>query len=108
MAGLQMQLEEKGNKVFVKLEGTFDGRTALELRKVLDALSKREVVLDFTKVRHFVDFAVAVLTRELDRQRLDVQLRGLPTHHERVFRYFGFGTGQATPAFYQPEEQFVN
>jgi anti-anti-sigma regulatory factor len=108
MAGLQMQLEEKGNKVFVKLEGTFDGRTALELRKVLDALGKREVVLDFTHVRHFVDFAVAVLTRELDRQRIDVQLRGLPTHHERVFRYFGFGTGKSSGSYYQPEERFVN
>jgi len=108
MAGLQMMLEEKGNKVLVKLEGTFDGRTALELRKLLDALGKREVVLDFTQVRHFVDFAVAVLTRELDRQRLDVQLRGLQLHHERVFRYFGFGSGQAPGAFYQPEERFVN
>ena len=105
MAGLQMQLEESGETVRVRLSGSFDGRTALELRRVLDALGKRRVVLDFTQVRHFVDFAVAVLTRELDRKELQVELRGLPAHQERVFGYFGFGGRlPAREPYYRAEE----
>jgi anti-anti-sigma regulatory factor len=109
MTGLEMQLEESGELVRVRLSGSFDGRTAIELRRVLEALGQRRVVLDFTQVLHFVDFAVAVLTRELDRQQLNVELRGLPLHQERVFGYFGLGARlPARGPYSQAEELFAS
>lgn len=105
-----MQLEEMGSRVTVRLEGSFDAGAAVELRKVLQALGTRKVVLDFSRVRTFVDFAVGVLTRELDGQQVEVELKGLPVHHERLFQYMGFtGAKRARrAAYYQPEELLLN
>ncbi|MFP2931191.1 STAS domain-containing protein [Pyxidicoccus sp. 3LG] len=103
MAGLQIHREEAAGCITLRLEGILDGRTAQEVRSSLESLSGREVVLDFTHLREFKDSAVGVLTRNLVER--PVQLRGLATHHERMFRYFGVGTG-TTPrrAYYTPED----
>lgn len=111
MAGLQMQLEELGSQVTVHLEGDFDARAAVELRKVLQALGTRKAVLDFSRVRTFVDFAVGVLTRELEGLQIEVELEGLPVHHERLFQYLGFCGAKARvrrPGYYQAEELLVS
>jgi hypothetical protein len=103
MAGLQIHSEEVAGRVTLRLEGILDGRTAHEVRTSLSSLSGREVVLDFTHLREFKDSAVGVLTRELVER--PVQLRGLATHHERMFRYFGVGTGESQRrAYYTPED----
>jgi len=105
MAGLQIHREESAGSVTLRLEGTLDGKTAEEVRASLSALSECEVVLDFTHLREFKDSAVGVLTRGLVER--PVRLRGLATHHERMFRYFGVGTGTSTrPAYYTPEDVF--
>ncbi|MBJ6762913.1 STAS domain-containing protein [Myxococcaceae bacterium JPH2] len=104
MAGLQIHREEEAaGSVTLRLEGTLDGRTALELRSSLEALRECEVVLDFAHLREFKDSAVGVLTCGLAER--PVRLRGLATHHERMFRYFGVSvSSSARQPYYTPEE----
>jgi anti-anti-sigma regulatory factor len=103
MAGLEIHQEELAGRITLRLEGTLDWRTAAQLRHSLEALSSREVVLDFAHLREFKDTAVVVLTKDL-RAYNKVELRGLAGHHERMFRYFGVSTGSAPRAYYTPEE----
>lgn len=104
MVGLEIQQEERAGRLTLRLTGTLDNQTALLLRQSLDTLGAREVELDFTHLREFRDSAVGVLTNGLvDRK---VRLRGLAGHHQRMFRYFGLSTGEASSsrAYYTPEE----
>jgi anti-anti-sigma regulatory factor len=102
MAGLQIHQEERAGRIMLRLEGTLDWRTAVQLRHSLEALGTQEVVLDFTHLREFKDTAVGVLTRDLSARK--VEMRGLAGHHERMFRYFGVSTGERSSAYYTPEE----
>jgi hypothetical protein len=103
MAGLQIHREEAAGCITLRLEGILDGRTAQEVHTSLEALNGRQVVLDFTHLREFKDSAVGVLTRGLTER--PVQLRGLATHHERMFRYFGVGAEPSSRrAYYTPED----
>lgn len=106
MAGLEIYREENAGKVTLRLEGTVDGTTALQLRQSLEALGEDEVVIDFSRVKQFRDLAVAVLSRGL--QGKCVRFRGLAEHQERMFRYFGLATARRpVSAYYTPEEQFA-
>ncbi|RKH17778.1 STAS domain-containing protein [Corallococcus praedator] len=103
MTGLQILREEAAGRVTLRLEGTLDGRTAQELSLSLQSLAKSEVVLDFAHLREFKDSAVGVLTHGLKEGA--VEMRGLATHHERMFRYFGVLSSPATNrAWYTPED----
>jgi anti-anti-sigma regulatory factor len=104
MPGLEIHREELEGRLTLRLKGTLDGRTALQLRCSLEELGSREVVVDFTHLREFQDTAVGVLTLGLRERR--VEFRGLAGHQERMFRYFGLSTGSGpTPqAYYTPEE----
>ena len=79
--------------VTMQVDEVFDLHTAGALRARIDALGSAGVVLDFTHVRTFRDAAIDVLTRGLTTPT--IQLRGLDTHQERLFRYLGIG---AVPA----------
>ncbi len=82
----------------IVVEGVFDGARAAELAHTLEAMlgGSDPVVLDFTKVREFYDFGVAVLAHDLALRRTErepkVSLKGLRTHQLRMFRYFGIDT----------------
>lgn len=105
MSALTIQREERAGRLTLRLEGTFDGSTALELRRSLAELPEQDVVIDFTRVRRFQDAAVSVLSRNLAHARL--QLQGLDSHQERMFRYCGVPTGRTSAreqAYYTPEE----
>jgi anti-anti-sigma regulatory factor len=102
MTALQIHQEELAGLITLRLEGTLDGRTAQELASSLKQLDGRQVVLDFAHLREFKDNAVGVLTGDILCRK--VQLRGLATHHERMFRYFGVTTGTEPRAWYVPEE----
>ncbi|MBN8226911.1 STAS domain-containing protein [Corallococcus macrosporus] len=104
MTGLRIhQEQEAAGRITLRLEGTLDGRTAQELRNSLQALGQSEVVLDFAHLREFKDSAVGVLTHGLKEGA--VELRGLATHHERMFRYFGVLSSPTTHrAYYTPED----
>lgn len=84
----------------IRLDGTFDGATAWDLRRRLEDLGEscgERVVIDFSKVREFYDFGVAVLANGLlERSGAlpRVILRGLRTHQMRLLQYFGVGLGE--------------
>ncbi len=87
LQGLQIGREDHPGGTTLKLHGVFDGGTALELRRYIEALESQSISLDFSGVRTYVDLAVAILTGGF-RDR-EVELCGLPRHQERMFRYFG-------------------
>ena len=108
MVELEIHQEEKSGTVTLRLEGTIDATTVLQLRQSLEALSSDEVVIDFSRVKQFRDLAVAVLSRGL--QGRSVQMRGLGEHQERMFRYFGLTSSpgpRAMSRYYTPEEQIA-
>jgi len=83
---------------------TADEALRIELRESLDASAadrvrtllasppaQREVVLDFTRVRHVDWHALAALTRALAAAPARVTLRGLCDHHLKVLRYLEAG-----------------
>ena len=107
MASLQIHQMEDNGIITLRLEGRFDARTAELLSKSLAELPAGQVVLDFSRVREFMDSAVAVLTRALYER--DVRLKGLVGHQERMFRYFGFTTQDAPRRdYYIPEPQLLS
>jgi anti-anti-sigma regulatory factor len=75
----------------IRLEGTFDVPAARLLENSLRRLSGHDAVrVDFTRVRHFNDFAVAVLAQALKTVGgAEVKVLGLSLHQVRLLRYFG-------------------
>jgi hypothetical protein len=77
-----------------RLEGTFD----LPAARLLESSLKRMAVgsrvrVDFTRVREFKDFAVAVLAHALrSHGGVDAKVEGLGLHQVRLLRYFGVDT----------------
>jgi hypothetical protein len=94
-------------ELVLRLEGRFDRDAAAALRRVVEQLPPDSVLLDFSKVRDFLDLAVPDLTRNLEGR--GVQVMGLPHHLERMFRYFGWCKSEATdPAYYVPEDSLAS
>jgi 2'-5' RNA ligase len=93
MATLRILREEVTNVVTLRLEGTLDGAAALMLKQALQEVTAPAFAVDFSRVREFQDLAVAVLSPALHNR--DCELRGLDTHHQRMFRYFGVGPGRS-------------
>jgi hypothetical protein len=84
--------EDRSDELTLKLDGVFDGASAWELRHRLEAVrSAHRVVLDFSRVREFYDFGVAVLAHGLAQRSPTppVHFKGLRTHQLRLFKYFG-------------------
>ena len=103
MAGLQIHRSETSGAVTLKLEGKFDRQTALEVNRSLEELGACAVILDFSRVREFMDLAVPVLSQYLMLR--PVELRGLDQHRHRMFRYFGvLAARTAEREYYTPEE----
>jgi anti-anti-sigma regulatory factor len=77
----------------IRLEGTFDLPAARLLENALKRMRTGEPVrVDFTRVRDFRDFAVALLAQALKRPGApDAKLEGLRLHQVRLLRYFGVG-----------------
>jgi len=81
----------------IQVDGTFDAVAAWNVRKRLrEVPSDVRVVLDFTRVKEFLDLGVAVVAPGLlDRDGPRVSVRGLRQHQHRMFRYFGVDVGAA-------------
>ena len=87
MDGLEIRLEEEGQRLVLRLTGTLDARTVLSVSEKLRELPPLPLTVDFSQVRTFVDLSVDALTQAL-RDR-PVSLTGLGRHQARMFRYFG-------------------
>lgn len=89
--GAAMDRREGSQPTVIRLEGTFDLPSA---RLVENSLKRQgpgdRVRVDFTRVREFHDFGVAVLAQALrSSEAMEVRVEGLGTHHVRLLRYFG-------------------
>ncbi len=75
----------------IRLEGTFDLPAARVLASSLERVAGNGGVrVDFTRVRQFNDFAVALLAQALKRSASSgVRVEGLTLHQVRLLRYFG-------------------
>jgi anti-anti-sigma regulatory factor len=92
----------QGNRVQFRLEGTFDSAEAWQLHDALAKVAPGSVVaLDFSQVRSFHDFAIALLARDLLALRGRVAATGLCQHQHRVLRYFGVDD----PELFGPSEE---
>ncbi len=75
----------------IRVEGTFDLPAARVLENALRRLGGNGGVrVDFTRVRQFNDYAVAVLAQALQVPGSPgVKVEGLSLHQVRLLRYFG-------------------
>jgi len=75
----------------MSLEGTFDVSAARLLQNALDRMAPGDrILVDFTRVREFNDFAIAVLAQALKSDgAVNARVRGLRLHQVRLLRYFG-------------------
>ena len=89
MASCRFEREVDGDRVVIRITGTFDRASAVELRERLDGEPSERVVLDFSLVRDFADLGVATLANGLAGLGGRPVLRGLRQHQVRIFRYFG-------------------
>ena len=81
------------DQAIIRLEGTFDLPAARLVENSLKRMRGGERVrVDFTRVRQFNDFAIAVLAQALKQPgAVEAKLEGLRLHQIRMLRYFGVG-----------------
>lgn len=81
----------------LSVSGMLSGAAAAEVERALEHLGKPDrVVIDFSGVRDFSDFGLAILARALGRwptAGAPIRLRGLRQHQLRMFRYLGIDAG---------------
>lgn len=84
---------------YLELRGAFDARAARDALETLQRYAGAEPVLvDFSKVSFFQDFALALFARELSQwPEIRLQTRGLPAHPARVLQYLHIDPSTLTP-----------
>ncbi len=87
-AELAIHREATDSRVMLRLGGVFNADAAAALQEALEAEDK-PVVVDFSRVREFYDFAVGLLANGILRHTSRVSLSGLNDHQRRMFRSFG-------------------
>lgn len=94
-----MQAEPERRVSTIRLEGTFDLPAARLLEHSLRTVRAGDrVMVDFSRVRQFNDFGVAVLARALNLPAgVELRLSGLGIHQVRLLRYFGVGPALPRP-----------
>ncbi len=90
-----------GPKAVIRMGGTFDLPAARLLENSLKRMTTRDRIrVDFSGVRTFNDFAVAVLAQAVkSRGAGGVRVLGLGLHQVRLLRYFGVG-----PEVFRPDD----
>jgi hypothetical protein len=89
-AACSIHREVLGSIALYRIAGRFEGSCAFELASRIERDALSALIIDFSQVNDFVDYGVAALANSLlGLPRKSVELRGLRTHQERLFRYFG-------------------
>jgi hypothetical protein len=86
-----------GERLVVRIDGTFDSAAEWELHSILAETTECTVKLDFGRVRDFQDLAVAMLARDLAQNARRVELLGLRHHQLTILRYLGIDMRNAEP-----------
>ena len=83
----------------IELQGVFDARAARSALETLRRYAGMDLVLvDFSKVRFFQDFALDLFAQELNRlPEIRLQTRGLPGHPARLLEYLHIDPHTLTP-----------
>ena len=90
MSGCCVEREVLGSTAWYRVNGNFEGSCAFDLSRRLEKEALSEVVLDFSRAAHFVDYGVAVMSSALlSMPHKAIHLRGLRQHQLRLFKYFG-------------------
>ena len=93
MPGCTMIRTVEGTTAHYALAGRFEGACAWELASRLERELLPEVVLDFSRVDEFLDYAIAVISGVLLHDERRLELRGLRQHQVSIFRCFGVEPG---------------
>jgi anti-anti-sigma regulatory factor len=84
-------LEVPGGELVLRLEGGFEAPDAWKVHEALQSADRASpVVLDFTRVHRFEDFAISLVAPDLAATGgLRIRVRGLGRHQRRILEYFG-------------------
>ena len=95
--GARMHVEASPGVLLMRFGVRFTVTEAERLQEAVVAFAPfRRLTLDFSNVRHFEDAAVVPLARTLSvLGTVEVRMRGLTLHQERMLEYIGHGHGTA-------------
>lgn len=83
------RVDVPGGEVIIRLHGAFTGPDAWAVHEAL-ASGVAPVILDFSHVDRFEDFAIALVAPDLARGGArSIRIRGLGLHQRRILEYFG-------------------
>ncbi|MBI5070241.1 MAG: anti-sigma factor antagonist [Deltaproteobacteria bacterium] len=83
--------EVPGSELLLRLTGDFEAADAWKVHETIQSAEHgSHVVLDFSQVRHFEDFAIALIAPDLvGGAEHRIRIRGLGMHQRRILEYFG-------------------
>lgn len=83
--------EAPGSELMLRLAGDFEAADAWKVHETIQGAERgSHVVLDFSQVRHFEDFAIALIAPDLvGNPERRILIRGLGIHQRRILEYFG-------------------
>jgi len=84
-------IEIPGSEILLRLTGDFEAADAWKVHEAIQGAARgSHVVLDFSQVPHFEDFAIALIAPDLVATSAHkVRIRGLGLHQRRILEYFG-------------------
>ncbi len=97
MAACTVKDEREGGRLVLRLAGSFDRASALQILDRLRNEIEDEVVLDFSLIRDFDDRGIATLVRAILEMRNRIGVRGLRQHQQRMLRYIGVDVDGEVP-----------
>ena len=86
-----------GDRLVVRIDGTFDPAAEWELHSILAETTGCSVKVDLGCVQEFQDIAVGMLARDLAQNARRVELLGLRHHQLAILRYFGIDIRDVKP-----------
>ncbi len=83
--------EVPGAELLLRLAGDFEAADAWKVHESIQGAERgSHVVLDFSQVRRFEDFAIALIAPDLVATAAHtIRIRGLGLHQRRILEYFG-------------------
>lgn len=83
--------ETTGREFLLRLTGDFEATDAWKVHESIERAGRTShVVLDFSQVHRFEDFAIALIAPDLVATSAPrIRIRGLGLHQRRILEYFG-------------------
>ena len=86
---VELERNESEGMITLKVSGIVDERAAATLRQAIAEDGQSAMVVDFSRVKEFYDYAVGMLATNLSTRTPAVTMVGLNAHQRRMFKYFG-------------------